>query len=472
VSEGAAGFRYFTAAELVDEYRGGRLLPVAVVDAYLGRIALLDPELGSFITVTQDRARRQAEASRQRYEDSRPLSALDGVPFAPKDIFATEGIRTTHGSKLGADHVPTETATAVARLEAAGAVMLGKLNLFEFATGSGVESGFGPARNPWSLDRDPGGSSSGSGAALAAGLTPLSLGTDTGGSIRNPAARCGVVGLKPTYGRVSRHGVTPLAWTLDHAGPMALTVRDVARTLGVIAGFDPRDASSAREPVPDFEAALATPGSLRGRSFALAPELLAPCEPEVRSVFDAAVRQLETLGARRIEVELPGVAAMNIACEILIGAEAAVFHEENLRRAERRALLDPAVRMYATSGSLYVATDYVKAQRLRLQLQLELEAALAEAEVLVCPSDPTLTPKVGEAPVLEGRERMWFEYGTVNLANLTGAPALSIPCGFTPDGMPTGLQLIGRPFDEAALLSFAHVYEQATTWHGMRPPLG
>jgi aspartyl-tRNA(Asn)/glutamyl-tRNA(Gln) amidotransferase subunit A len=469
--DGAMKFLYFTTTELVHDYRGRRTSPVEAADMYLRRISELDPRLRSFITVTAEKARRQAKASQERYAKGQPLSELDGVSFAPKDIFATEGIRTTHGSKLGAAHVPKETATAVARMEAAGAVMLGKLNLLEYATGSGTESGFGPARNPWNLEKDPGGSSSGSGAALAAGLTPLSLGTDTGGSIRNPAARCGIVGLKPTYGRVSRHGVTPLAWTLDHAGPMALTVRDVARTLRVIAGFDPKDASSAREEVPDYEAALRSDRSLRGHAFAIAPELLTPCEPAVRSLFEQAVRHLEALGARRVEVAMPSVAAMNIACEVLIGAEAAVYHEENLRSAERRALLDPAVRMYATSGRLYMATDYVKAQRLRLQLQVELEKALAEADVLVCPSDPTLTPKVGEAPVLEGRERMWFEYGTLNLGNLTGAPALSVPCGFTPDGMPVGLQLYGRPFDEARLLSFANVHEQTTDWHRMRPPL-
>jgi len=462
---------YLTAAELTPLFRSGRLSPLEVAEASLTRIAKLDPKLNSYITVTGDRARHQARSAEARYVRGAPLSPLDGVPFAPKDIFATRGVRTTHGSKLGAHHVPTQTATAVERLEAAGGVMLGKLNLLEFATGSGSESGFGPSRNPWDSARDPGGSSSGSGAALAAGLTTLSLGTDTGGSIRNPAARCGIVGLKPSYGRVSRHGVTPLAWTLDHAGPMARSVRDTARLLGVLAGHDPKDASSAREPVPDYEAALPERPSLAGRRFVVAPQLVDPVEPEVRVVFEAALGELESRSARRAAASLPSVPAMNIACEILIGAEAAVYHEQNLRHPERLALLDPAVRMYATSGRCYMATDYVKAQRLRLQLQAELEAALAEADVLVCPSDPTLTPKVGDAARLEGRERMWFEYGTVNLGNLTGAPAISVPCGFTPDGMPVGLQLYGRPFDEATLLSFAHAYERTTDWHRRRPPL-
>jgi aspartyl-tRNA(Asn)/glutamyl-tRNA(Gln) amidotransferase subunit A len=462
---------YLTATELAQLYRSRRLSPVEMAEASLTRIAQLDPKLNSYITVTAERAREQAKAAEGRYVRGAPHSALDGVPFAPKDIFATRGVRTTHGSKLGADHLPAETATAVERLETAGGVMLGKLNLLEFATGSGTESGFGPTRNPWDLARDPGGSSSGSGAALAAGMATLSLGTDTGGSIRNPAARCGIVGLKPTYGRVSRDGVTPLAWTLDHAGPMARNVRDAACLLRVLAGHDPKDASSAREPVPDYEAALSGRPSLAGRRFAVARQLLDPLEPEVRTVFEAALGQLESLGARSAAASLPSVPAMNIACEVLIGAEAAVYHEQNLRHKERRALIDPAVRMYATSGRFYMATDYVKAQRLRLQLQAELEGALAEADVLVCPSDPTLTPKVGEAARLAGRERMWFEYGTVNLGNLTGAPAISIPCGFTPDGMPVGLQLYGRAFDEATVLSFAHAYERTTDWHRRRPPL-
>ena len=460
---------WLSAAELVERYRTRTVSPVEVVGAHLDRIARLDRHLNCYITVTGERAREMAGEAERRYARKAPRSPLDGVPFSPKDIFATAGIATTHGSKLGRGHVPAENATAVERLERAGAVLLGKLNLLEYATGSGTDSGFGPTRNPWNLEREPGGSSSGSGAALAAGLATLSLGTDTGGSIRNPAARCGVVGLKPTYGRVSRHGVTPLAWTLDHAGPMARTVRDVARALGVLAGVDPRDASSATEPVGDYEGPPAARPSLAGRRFAIAPELLEGTDPEVRAVFDEAVGALEALGARRVAVSLPSARAMNIATEIIIGAEAAVYHEENLRRPERRELMDPAVRMYATSGRFYLATDYVKAQRLRLQLQAELDAALAGADVLVCPTDPTLTPRVGEASRLAGRELMWFEYGTVNLGNLTGAPALSVPCGFTPDGLPTGLQLYGRAFDEQRLLAFGHAYEQATDWHRRRP---
>src|SRR5262249_47755257 len=211
------------------------------------------------------------------------------------------------------------------------------------------------------------------------------------------------------YGRVSRHGVTPLAWTLDHAGPMARNVRDVARMLKVLAGPDEKDASSAAEPVDEYEAALGGGASLAGRRFVVAREVPEFVDPAVGAVYEAALRHLESLGAKRVEGTLPHAPAMNIACDVLINAEAAVFHEENLRHEERRRLLDPAVRLYATTGRFYMATDYVKAQRLRLQLQADLEAALGPGDVLVCPCDPTLTPKVGEAPLRDGRELMWFE---------------------------------------------------------------
>jgi aspartyl-tRNA(Asn)/glutamyl-tRNA(Gln) amidotransferase subunit A len=462
---------YLGAVELVERYRKGSLDPVAVVEAHLARIESVDPRLGCYITVTSDRAREQAQASKGRYRDGNPLSPVDGVPFAAKDIFATAGILTTHGSKLGASNVPSETATAVAKLEEAGALLLGKLNLLEFATGSGVDSGFGPTRNPWNLEYESGGSSSGSGAAPVAGLATAALGTDTGGSIRNPSGRCGIVGIKPTYGRVSRHGVTPLAWTLDHAGPMARTVRDVARFLGPMSGYDPKDPGSADRPVPDFEKAVVEDPSLRGKSFAVAPELMEPCEPEVLAAIDEAIRHLESEGARRSDASLPHAAAANIADELIIGTEAAVYHEQNMATPEKRALMDPAVRLYVTAGRTYLATDYVKAQRLRLLLQTELTAALEGADVLICPADPTLAAKLGEPARLLGREVRWFEYGTVNLGNLTGYPSLVLPCGFDSRGVPIGLQIYGRPFEEERVLAFAGGYEQSTEWHLKRPSL-
>jgi aspartyl-tRNA(Asn)/glutamyl-tRNA(Gln) amidotransferase subunit A len=462
---------FASAVELVELYRSRRLSPVEVTEAHLERIERLDREINSYITVTAERARERAKESELRYDRGEPLGSLDGVPFAPKDIYATHGIRTTAGSKLEQNSIPTQTATAVERLEESGAIMLGKLNLLEFATGSGTESGFGPTRNPWNLEYDSGGSSSGSGAAVAAGLATLSLGTDTGGSIRNPAGRCGIVGIKPTYGRVSRHGVTPLAWTTDHAGPMTRTVRDTARLLGVISGHDPKDASSAREPVPDFEAALGESASLRGKQFVVAEELMEPTEPEVRELVEAAISHLEQLGARRVNRSFPRALAANVTNEIIIGAEAAVYHEQNMADPKRRRLLDPAVRYYVNSGRLYLATDYVKAQRLRLQLQADLDEILTDADVLVCPTDPTLAPKIGEPLLLLGRVVDWFQYGTLNVGNLIGAPALSVPCGFTNLGLPVGLQMYGRAFEEATVLAFGHAYEQSTDWHRHRPGL-
>jgi aspartyl-tRNA(Asn)/glutamyl-tRNA(Gln) amidotransferase subunit A len=270
---------------------------------------------------------------------------------------------------------------------------------------------------------------------------------------------------------VSRFGVTPLAWTLDHAGPMARTVRDCSRFLGPMSGYDPLDPGSANEPVPDFEKALLESRSLRGKTFAVAIELLQSTDPEVLGIVDEALRHLEREGARRVDVSIPNAPAANIADEIIIGAEAAVYHQENMGSEEKRLLVDPAVRLYVNSGRLYLATDYVKAQRLRGQLQREFFAALEGADVLVCPSDPTLAPKLGAAPQLDGKDLRWFEYGTVNLGNLTGFPAISIPGGFDRRGIPIGLQIYGRPFEEDRVFAFAHGYEQSTEWHRKRPSL-
>jgi aspartyl-tRNA(Asn)/glutamyl-tRNA(Gln) amidotransferase subunit A len=460
---------WLSAADLARGYRSGEFTPLEATDACLDRIDARNPVLNAFITITADRAREQARAATERHRQGRARGSLDGVPFAAKDLFATRGIRTTHGSKLARDDVARASATAIDRLEAAGAVLLGKTNLYEFGTGSGTESGFGPVHNPWRQGWSPGSSSSGNGAALAAGLAPLALGTDTGGSVRLPAHACGVVGLKPTYGRVSLHGVTPLAWSLDHAGPMARTVRDVARLLGAIAGFDPLDATSAREPVPDFERGLSPSTSLTGRRFAVVREMVELLDPAIAAHFDGVCAQLTTLGAVRVDASMPSAIAANIASEVIIESEAAVFHERNLRDPERRQLLDPLISYYLNAGRLYLATDYVKAQRLRSQLQAELNAVFGQADVIAAPSDPALTPSLDGAVTVSGRSYEWFELGTVNLANLTGAPALSVPCGFTPDGLPIGLQLIGPAFEEGSLLAFAHAWESAVPMT-RRPP--
>jgi aspartyl-tRNA(Asn)/glutamyl-tRNA(Gln) amidotransferase subunit A len=465
----SAELTWLSATELEQGYRSGAFTPLDATDACLARIDARNPALNAFITVTEDRAREQARAATERHRRGRPLGLLDGVPFAAKDLFATRGIRTTHGSKLARDDVPAASATAVERLEAVGAVLLGKTNLYEFGTGSGTESGFGPVHNPWRRGWSPGSSSSGNAAALAAGLVPLAIGTDTGGSVRLPAHACGVVGLKPTYGRVSLHGVTPLAWSLDHAGPMTRTVRDAARLLGVISGFDLRDSTTAREPVPDFERELLADTGLAGRRFAVVRELMDPLEPAVATHFAAVCAQLTALGAVRVDASVPSALAANVASEVIIESEAAVFHERNLREPPRRQLLDPLIPYYLNCGRLYLATDYVKAQRLRSQLQSELDAVFERADVIVAPMDPALTAPLDGAVTVLGRSYEWFELGTVNLANLTGAPALSVPSGFTPDGLPIGLQLIGSAFEEGPLLAFAHAWEGAVPTT-RRPP--
>src|SRR5947207_52375 len=289
--------------ELATLIKAREVSPVDVVRAYLGRLETLNPGLNAFITVTADHAIARARDAQKEIAAGKYRGPLHGIPYAPKDILATKGIRTTNGSKVTADWVPAYESTITARLNRAGAIMLGKLNLLEFAMGSGVVSGFGPARNPGDPEYAPGGSSSGSGTALAAYMTPLAVGTDTGGSIRNPAAMCGIVGLKQTYGRVSRYGVTTLSWTLDHAGPMTRTVADNAMMLQVMAGADPKDPSCRPEPVPDYSKALT--GNIKGLRVGVLGFYFEEVDPEVEKVVRAAIQKLADMGAIVSEVELP-----------------------------------------------------------------------------------------------------------------------------------------------------------------------
>src|SRR5262245_15692985 len=296
--------------------------PVDVVRAYLDRIEALNPALNAFITVTADHARARAREAEKEIAAGKYRGPLHGIPYAPKDILATKGIRTTNGSKVTADWVPTYESTITARLNNAGAIMLGKLNLLEFAMGSGVVSGFGPARNPWDPAYGPGGSSSGSGAALAAYMTPLAIGTDTGGSIRNPAAMCGIVGLKQTYGRVSRYGVTTLSWTLDHAGPMTKTVADAADMLQVMAGPDPKDATAVRDAVPDYSTSLT--GDVKGLRIGVPTNyFFDEANAESSGAVRRAVDHLKAMGAKVVDVTVPHANLAGSAGWIIAMAEGA-----------------------------------------------------------------------------------------------------------------------------------------------------
>jgi len=454
---------YATIRELGARFRRRELSPVELVRAQLARIEALDPALSAFVTLTADQALADARAAEAALRRGDP-GPLTGVPVAYKDLYATRGVRTTAGSALLADWVPDHDATCVARLARAGVVMLGKLITHEFAFGIQFPGHrFRPARNPWNAAHIPGGSSSGSGAALAAGLVAGSLGSDTGGSIRGPAAFCGVVGLKPTYGRASRAGVVTLSWTLDHTGPMARTVEDAALLLGALAGHDPADPASSRAPVADYTAGLGQP--VRGLRIGVPRDYFHDgLDPEVARAFEEALAALRGLGALVEDVEIPHIWDAWAFMAIML-AEAFAYHERDLR--ERPGLYGEVLREKMLAGALVSASEYVQAQRLRARLAGAMAAVLRRVDVLATPT----TPK--PAPTFATVHDPDFPFARSNMApfNMSGLPALALPCGFSASGLPLSLQLAGRPFDETTVLRVGHAYEQATAWHRRRPPL-
>ncbi len=466
-----------SARALSERIRRRELSPVEVVEAHLSHIEATDPALNAFITVTADLARERAREAEAEIAGGGWRGPLHGIPYAPKDILATAGILTTNGSKATADWVPEHESTITARLNAAGAILLGKLNLLEFAMGSGVLSGFGPARNPWATDYSPSGSSSGSGAALAARMVPLSIGTDTGGSIRGPAAACGIVGLKQTYGRVSRFGVTTLSWTLDHAGPMTRTVWDAAAMLGVIAGADPRDPGTAARDVPDYLEGL-TPEVSGLRIGVPTAGFFESATPEVGEAVHAAIGLLAADGAEVVEVSVPHAHLAGSAGWIVAMAEAAAFHEKRL--AEQPEDLDPLVRERLEVAKFYPATDYLKALRVRTMLQQEMAQVFGECEVMIVPSSlapaaPLRSEEAARSDVAPGADpdQTTSRPGNTFLGNMTGYPALTMGCGFSdePPKRPLALQIYGPPFSEARLLQVAHAYQARTSWHEELPPI-
>ena len=455
---------FATIAETAARYRSRALSPVEVTRALLDRIERLDPTLHAFVTVTAERALAEARAAEAALARGEAASPLLGIPLAYKDLYATRGVRTTAGSALLADWVPERDATCVSRLQQAGMVMLGKLTTHEFAFGIQFPGHrFLPARNPWELDHIPGGSSSGSGAALAAGLTVGALGSDTGGSIRGPAAFCGIVGLKPTYGRVSRAGVVTLSWTLDHTGPMARTVEDCALMLQALAGHDPADPASSREPVPDYAAGLGS--GVRGLRVGVPREyFFHDVKPEVADAFESAMGTLRRLGAEVRDVRIPSIWAAPAFMVIML-TEAFAYHARDLR--ERPELYGEVLREKLMAGALFTGDEYVQAQRLRARLREDMHRVLDDVDVLATPTTP------GTAPAFSAVLDPNFPFARSNMApfNMAGLPALALPCGFAPGGLPMSLQLAGRPFDEATVLRAGHAYEQATEWHRRRPPM-
>ncbi len=479
-----------TMHELTAAYRRRETTPSEATAAYLARIDRLDGKVGAYLTVTRDRALAAARAADARYERGTPLSPLDGVPIAFKDVLCTRGVTTTCGSKVLEGFVPPYDATAVARLTEAGAVMLGKTNMDEFAMGSSTEhSAFKPTHNPWDLARVPGGSSGGSAAAVAGELAAAALGTDTGGSVRQPAAFCGVVGLKPTYGRISRYGLVAFASSLDHVGPLTRDVHDAALLLHAVAGVDPHDSTSVAEPVPDYAALLE--GGIRGLRLGVPREYFgAGLDADVEAAVRRAIGRLGDLGAIIEEVSLPTTDYGLAVYYLIAPAEASsnLARYDGVKyglRAPGKDLIDMQSRTraagfgaevkrrvmlgtYALSAGYYDAY-YGRAQKVRTLVRRDFEAVFARVDLLVAPTTPSVAFKHGDkADPLAMYLNDVFTVG----ADLTGLPAVSLRCGFSAAGLPIGLQLIGRAFDEARLLRAAHAYEQATEWLARRPDLG
>jgi aspartyl-tRNA(Asn)/glutamyl-tRNA(Gln) amidotransferase subunit A len=435
---------------------------VELVTEILRRIRALDSELHAFVTVTEDRAIADARAAETILGRGVPSDPLVGIPVGYKDVLATRGIRTTAGSALLESWVPDADAAAVTRLQRVGTVMLGKLMTHEFALGiQPADHPFQAARNPWNLAYSPGGSSSGPAAAVAAGLVFGAVATDTAGSIRGPAASCGIVGLKPTYGRVGRTGVVPLSWSLDHVGPMARTVEDCAYLLQAIAGVDPADHTSHREPADDYLAGLSQ--GIHGLRIGVIREhFLDGIDPEAESAFEEALEVLRRLGAMVKDVTVPNISRTPAYMAILL-SEAFTYHERTLR--ETPHLYGDVVRAHLQAGALFTAHEYLQAQRLRSQLFHEMMEVLHDVNVLATPTASSPPPSLASARDPD------FVSPKSNRApfNLTGLPTLAIPNGFSSVGLPWSLQITGRPFDEAMVLRVGYAYEQTTDWHLRRP---
>jgi aspartyl-tRNA(Asn)/glutamyl-tRNA(Gln) amidotransferase subunit A len=477
-----------TLEEASEKLRRREISSTDLTEAVFQRIAAVDGKVRAYLTLARESALAQAKKADEMLKGNQVASPLLGIPIAIKDNFLTRGLRTTCASKILGDFVPPYDATAVWKLRAAGAVITGKTNLDEFAMGSSAEnSAFFPTRNPWDLERIPGGSSGGSAAAVTADECIAALGTDTGGSIRQPAACCGVVGLKPTYGRVSRYGIIAFASSMDQVGPLTKSVKDSALLLQAIAGHDPADSTSADRAVPDYASRWS--GDTKNLRIGIPREyFISGMQPEVDQALHSAIRELEKNGAAIEEISLPHTEYAVAVYYIVATAEASsnLARYDGMRfgfRADAKDLTETfrisrdegfgaevkrriMLGTYVLSAGYYDAY-YLKAQRVRTLIRNDFEEAFRRADVIVTPTSPTTAFKLGEKT--QDPLQMYLSDIYTISANLAGLPALSLPCGFDRQGMPIGMQIIGKRFDESTVLRVAHAYEQATEWHLRKP---
>ena len=463
----SGSLHFLTIAEAAPLIEKRELSPVTLTEAFLARIEELNPKLDAFITVTAERALDDARRAEREIAAGGYKGPLHGIPIALKDIYDTAGIRTSSHSHLHAERVPEADAQTAALLRDAGSVLLGKLATHEFAfAGPAWDLPFPPARNPWNTECFTGGSSSGSGAAVAAGLAMASLGSDTAGSIRMPAYFCGITGLKPTYGRVSKRGVVPLAYSLDHCGPMAWDARDTALMLQAIAGHDADDPASANRPVPDYAQALS--GDIRGLRIGVIRHFY-DCDEhavdEVKTAMAESARTFESLGAEVEEVQLSPLHDYSACCLVILLTEALAVHERDLKATPEK--YSEIMRDRLMLSSLLTGADYVQALRLRRQLAGEVAAAFERCDILVTAGGYAPAPKLDQV------DKFYLFQKPLHTIpfDVTGHPALGVRNGVSASGLPLGMQLIARPFDETTLLCTADAYERATDWHTRRPAL-
>ena len=463
---------YLSIAQLSELIRSKEISSLEATDAYLDRISRIDGILNSYITVTHEEARKSAVEADESIADGNYHGPLHGIPLAVKDQFFTKGIRTTAGSNLLSEFIPEKDAVVVEKLKAAGSVILGKLNLSELALGESFSHPAGTPRNPWDLNRNPGISSSGSAAATSAFLCASALAEDTGGSTRIPAAWCGLAGLRPTWGRVSRRGVLPVSWSMDTGGPGARTVEDCAITFQAIAGYDSEDPYSWDTPVPDYRLGLS--GGVSGLKIGVLKEKVAfgNLEPQTLEAMHTAIDQLKSLGAIVEEVSIPSVECAGVASKCITDMDGGYLHHERLKT--RAQEYDHNSRVRLITGILTPAQSYIKAQKLRKIVRDDILETLSRVDALILPTSPGPAPNIPEKAGIANQEDAQSRISGVRnftgAFNLAGLPALSLPCGFTSENLPLSIQMAGRPMEEELLFRLGHTYQQITDWHLRRAP--
>jgi aspartyl-tRNA(Asn)/glutamyl-tRNA(Gln) amidotransferase subunit A len=462
----AASPPQWTLQQASEQIRAKKISPVELTRTCLDRIELLNPRLNAFITVMAEQALAQARALEAELHSGKWRGPLHGIPIGLKDLFDTAGVKTTCASAVFADRIPTEDAEVVMRLKRAGAVLIGKQNMHEFAYGStSVPSHFGPVHNPWNVGRIAGGSSGGSAAAVAAGLGFGALGSDTGGSIRQPSAYCGITGLKPTYGRVSTRGVVPLAWSNDHVGPLCRTAGDAALLLEAIAGYDPLEPNSVDYPVERYSMAMRAKTSTVRIGVVRRP-FFEQLDPEIEAAVDSALQTIAKLTAGISEAQLPTYQRLPIT-----GPEAYAFHQPYFTKTPE--LYQPMTRQLLAEGATVSTTAYIEARRELARLRRSVGSAFSSVDLLITPTSPLpqMTIEQGAIPEVPPPGAVARSLRNTQPFDIFGLPTISIPCGFTRDGMPIGFQIAGPRFGESRVLALAHAYQQVTDWHTRRPPV-